>query len=142
MKIMLVLIVIVFIVAILLFIGIIKGMSGFSAPNKESDSIAAVKRFLDFDFGNEYEVIENISKNHHHDRPLKISVKLLGNAIDITNSYITGLSLVTTESISEEKNTHKLGIKLGTCSKKSILHLILIPMKLIPLFSLQILRLT
>jgi hypothetical protein len=80
-----------------------KGLTDFTKPNKPSESIDKVKNFLGYDFGDEYSLIDHVSRNYHPDRPLTVTLKLSNEAFHKMLSYISNLD--TTERLqNDEKN--------------------------------------
>lgn len=68
-----------------------KAMSDFFAPNTPESSIHNIKKYIGFDFGNDYEITEHISRNAHPDRPLTVTFILPDTTLREMISYISKL---------------------------------------------------
>jgi hypothetical protein len=92
---------------ILIIVGlIILFVLGFSyalAPNKEMDSVNQIKRFLGFDFNDNYTVIKHFSDNAHPDRPLNVIIHLTEDVIEKVRIYTNGIDADINEIISDDK---------------------------------------
>ena len=84
---------------VLLALGLIYAM----APNKEVDSVNQIKRFLGFDFNNNYTVIKHFSDNSHPDRPLSVIIQLTEDVIEKIRIYTNGIDADINEIISDDK---------------------------------------
>ena len=82
-----VIIVSVIILCLLVFFILSYGFYLALKPNDPKDSIAEIKTFLGYDFGDVYEIIEHNSQNNHPDRPLQVVLKLNDNAINNIKKY-------------------------------------------------------
>lgn len=105
------LVIFVFVIAIL-FIGLMIltfiGMSSFMKPNETVDSVDRVKKFMEIDFGDDFEVLEHVSRNNHPDRPMHISIKLSKNSSRLVEDFLNQKILDSSVS-SGEKMESKSG---------------------------------
>jgi len=101
-----VIIVVVLLALLLFFLYVLKHtMSDFMKPTSEIDSINHIKRFLGYNFEDNYETIEHSSQNNHPDRPLKVILKLNDVTIDKIQRFTTLIEPYSNETISDDKKT-------------------------------------
>jgi hypothetical protein len=74
------------------------------APTSIEDSVRDVKKFLEYDFGEDYTVLSDLSQNNHPDRPLSIQLQLSETAMKEVREQV---SLPEITSTSEEYNQDK-----------------------------------
>lgn len=66
--------------------------SAATSPTKPEDSIATVKRFLGYDFGDKYTLSEYESNNLHGDRPLKFLMNFTEDDFQKILSFLENLN--------------------------------------------------
>lgn len=94
--------IIMLIVAFLIY-AFIYGLSNFFAPNSEIDSVNSLKRFLDFDFGEDFSVLNHTSRNNHPDRPLELVLSLSAESMAQLKNFLERTPLENQEYLNDDK---------------------------------------
>jgi hypothetical protein len=90
----------------LFFFGFAYAMANFMKPNSEKESIAQIKKFLGYDFAEDFQIIEHESRNNHPDRPLRIVLNLNENGINNLKAFTSEI-----ESYSKETGSNNQSYK-------------------------------
>lgn len=77
-------------------------LASFSSPQKESDALDHIRRFLGFDFREGFTVIKYESRNNHPDRPLKVSIVFSEDAFREVRQYLSGIGSHVEESFHDD----------------------------------------
>jgi len=77
-------------VALLLFLlaSVIYVFKSSIQPNISLDSVESLKSFLGMNFGDDFEVVEYTSRNHHPDRPLKVTISFSDDVFSVIRDYV------------------------------------------------------
>ncbi|MBU3714117.1 MAG: hypothetical protein FGM46_04135 [Ferruginibacter sp.] len=87
---------------VLILIGFLFAFSRAAAPSDPVDSANELKRFLGLDFGNNYSIVEQSSRNYHPDRPMNVTVSLSESDFEKVIEYLTTLNFETSTSFSKD----------------------------------------
>ncbi len=99
----LIFLVIIVLIASFFFYAFIYGLSNFFAPNREIDSVKSIKRFLEFDFGEDFSILNHSSFNNQPDRPLEIVVSISAESMAGLKDFLKSIRLENQESLSDDK---------------------------------------